>query len=483
MLTLLFIVLMWLPAPSFCSELVLGIDTAYVYDSNFYKSSTEEISAQSLVVGGNIRLEEKEGRFRYLAEYAGSYEFFKEQDEADAPQHRLRLNGSYDINTLTTFSLNNIYRDIRNLRFSQEDISNGDSGVVPNNDRYQRNDLELKLHRDISRSWELEINAAYRFIDFERNVNRSDSDSIEAGGWLFYRFAPQHRFGGGVSVVSQDYDGAEFRLDSEADYLITDVAWIYDMGENLQLTVNGGPVWYRTEQTVTDYVQQTQFVGAGQDDLVFRSNVFSCDFDSATSTGIASRCDFDTPGAEPIPANDLGGVQNFPLQVGPEVGEDDDMTFFGGASLAGSFSDWNTDVELRHSQSVTTGDAIPASLTKFRWELGYAPARANWDAYVAGSWERREALSDSTTLDYIVIPGQEDAAQRSFAFTKVRDPDDRRDAFTAVVGIRSYFTRAFSGSVGVRFRHTESEVSGRETDDDSYYVVVRLSYTFDAIRF
>ena len=193
-------------SPAFCNEITLGIDSAYVHNSNFYRSSSDEEAADSAEVGINITAEREEGRLRYLASYTGSYQAYDKQDGANAPEHRLRLRGRFDIDPLTTFHLNNRFRDVRNLRFSREDILDGDTGLEPNNDRYQRNDLELMLHRDLTRACELELDATQQFIDFEDNIDRSDSESYEIGARLYHRFAPRHRFGGGVSNVWQDFD-------------------------------------------------------------------------------------------------------------------------------------------------------------------------------------------------------------------------------------------------------------------------------------
>lgn len=189
--------LLLVPAAALCEEVTIGLDFVYVHDSNFYGTQSDEEAADSVEVGGNISVQRRQGRLRYLASYSGAYQKFRKQDDADAPEHRLRLRGSYDIDPLTTFQINNRFRDIRSLRFSREDIRDGDSGLLPNNDRYQRNDLDLSLHRDITRSWELEINARHQFIDFENNVNRSDSESVEIGARLFYRFA--HATGSAVA--------------------------------------------------------------------------------------------------------------------------------------------------------------------------------------------------------------------------------------------------------------------------------------------
>lgn len=472
-----------LPSSGFCYDLTIGLDAAYVHDSNFYGTASDEESADSIEPGGNVTLEHEGDRLRYLARYIGSYQAYRKQDEADAPEHRLRLNGSFDIDPLTTVQLKNYFRDVENQRFLQDDILSGDTGLEPNDDRYQRNDLELMLHRDISRSWELEINGTQQFVNFDNNVDRSDSDSIGIGSRVLYRYSARHRFGGGLSWVGQNFDGDDIRLDAEADYLITEMAWVFDIGEQIKLVVNGGPAWITTKEDATDFVQQTQFVGGSQGGELFRANVLSCDFDGVT--GIASRCNADTPGAEPIPADNLGNVQDFPLSVGPQVGEDeDDVTFFGGVSLVARFSDWTVDADLRRQQNAPSGDAIAASLTRLRGELGYAPPLAKWDAYVAGSVERREAFNNSTAIDYTVVSGPEEAAQRSQAFTEDQDSGDHRDTFTAMTGVRRHFSRSLTGELGVSYRHTERQVSGQQNNEkDTYFFVAKISYVFDTIHF
>lgn len=476
--------LLLLPAPGFCDEVTIGLDAAYVYDSNFYGTPSDEESADSIEPGGSIAIDHDGDRLRYQGLYEGSYQAYRkdEHDEADAWEHRLRLGGGYDIDPLTTMRLKNNFRDVRNQKFARDDITNGDTGLEPNDDRYQRNDLELQLHRDLTRSWEVEVTAAQQFIDYDNNIDRSDSDSMGVGGRVLHRYAPQHRFGGGVSWVEQNFDGDDFRLDAEAQYLITELAWIFDINDQVELVVNGGPAWVTTDEDPTDSVQQTQFVGGRQGGELFRANVLSCDFDDVAATGTASRCNANTFGAAPIPADNLGAGQTFPLSVGPQVGEnDEDVTFFGGVSLVGRFSDWIVNTDLRRQQNPPSGDAIAGSLTRLRAEVDYAPPLSLWSAYVAGSVERRETFNSSTTIDYVVVPGAENAAQRSVAFTTSQNADDSRDAFTALAGVRRQFSRNLSGDVGVSFRHTERELSGQPNNDekDTYFFVVKVAYVFD----
>ena len=458
-------------SPAFCDEITLGMDSAYVHESNFYRTANDEVAEESVEVSGIITAEREEGRLRYLASYRGSYQAYREQDDANADEHRLRLRGSYDIDPRTTFHFNNRYRDVRNLRFSREDILDGDTGLTPNNDRYRRNDLEFMLHRDLSRVWELELHATHQFIALD-NPERSDSDSYEIGASVYHRFASRHRFGGGISYVSQDFKGAVSRFDAEAKYLLTNLAWTFDIADQVQLVVYGGPAFIRTDEDDLGEVSQQQFVGATRGDEVFRANVNSCG-------GIARRCNFDIPG---IPGDDLGGYLVFPLEFGPRVGEDDDVVLFGGVALTATFSDWTVDAEILRQPGAALGSAVASSITRFRWDIGYALGQSNWDVYFAGSLERQEVITDSTRIDFTVIPGPENAAQRDVAFTRVGDPDDFVDYYTGLVGVRKQFSPAFSASVSYRYRRTERFDRGTDRFVDTSFLVVKASYVFDSFR-
>jgi opacity protein-like surface antigen len=466
---------------AFATEITLGIDTAYIHESNFYRLPNDEVGADSAEVSGSITANREVGRLRYLASYTGSYQAYRDYDSANAPEHRLRLRGGFDINPRTTLHFNNRYRDVGNLRFSREDILDGDTGLTPNNDRYRRNDLELMLRRDLSRTWELELNATHQFIALD-NPERSDSDSYEFGASVYHRFARRHRFGGGISYVSQNFKGAVSRLDAEAEYLLTNLAWTFDIADQVQLVVYGGPAFIRTDEDDPGQVSQQQFVGIVRGDEVFRANVNSCDFSEELGIGIASRCDFDTPGAEPIVADDLGASVVFPLEVGPSVGEDDDVVVFGGVALRATFSDWTVDAEIQRRPSAASGDSLAGSVTRFRWDVGYALGQSNWDIYFAGSLERREVITDSTRIDFTVIPGPENAAQRDVAFTRVRDPDDRRASFTGLVGLRKQFSRGFSVSASYRYRRTENRASAIDTVTDTSFLVIKATYEFNSFR-
>ena len=334
------------------------------------------------------------------------------------------------------------------------------------------------LHRSLSRVWELELHATHQLIALD-NPERSDSDSYEIGANVYHRFASRHRFGGGISYVSQDFKGAVSRLDAEAEYLLTNLAWTFDIADQVQLVVYGGPAFIRTDEDDPGEISQLQFVGAARGDGFFRANVSSCGFDEELGTGIASRCDFDIPG---IPADDLGEYRVFPLEIGPRVGEDDDVVLFGGVALKATFSDWTIDAEIQRRPGAASGSAVASSVTGFRWDVGYALGQSNWDVYVAGSLERQEVITDSSRIDFTVNPGPENAAQRDVAFTRVRDPDDFIDSYTGLVGLRKQFSRAFSASVSYRYRRTEQRVSGIDRFLDTSFLVINASYAFDTFR-
>ena len=68
-----------------------------------------------------------------------------------------------------------------------------------------------------------------------------------------------------------------------------------------------------------------------------------------------------------------------------------------------------------------------------------SPTASSRDA--AGSWDRRETLTDSTRIDFVLVDDADltidaERDETLLAITEVRSRDQRRDNYTAIVGTR-----------------------------------------------
>lgn len=463
------------------AELQLGITSQYVYNSNFFANAGNTNAVNSLQFGPTVQLSDSAGRFAYDLTYAGAYQGYLDQDGVDAWESRFRGRLSYEIDRRTTVRVTDRFRDISNLRFSRQDIELGDTALDPNQDRYFRNDLELELIRELTSLLELRLRTAHHWIDFKKNIDRNDSQAVEVGGELNYQVAAQHTVGIGAEYTYQDYEGAFSRLGSTGQYVSGSLSWIWDITNTVQFRMNGGPSWIRSEEDDTRTVSQSRFVGGRVNGDLLQAQLGSC-----APGGIASDCDFQTVGFAGIPSSDLGGIQSFVLPPGGRVGSASELTFFGGASVQGRIDEWVLQASYSRRQSTTSGDGLASSLDRVAFDLEFDDPNSRWSPFVAGSWDRRETLTEATFIDFSLVPSATptDPAERFMAFASIEESQSRRDNYTAIAGVRGAIDRNWSGVLEFRYRRTESRDRGISRPGvDTFFVLVTLEYLHDVLRF
>jgi opacity protein-like surface antigen len=477
---MLVLIALLMPGRAISEELQLGVAGDYTFDSNYFFSSEGTESANSFQLGPLIRLTDPDGRFRYDIDFTGSYQAYVEKDELNAWESRLRANATYDFTERTRVRITNRFRDISNLRFSRRDIQVADTALDPNQDRYFRNNLRLELIHELTDLLDFRLRGGYAWIDFEKNRDRNDSEAYEGAAELRYQVSTGHFVGLGGSFTRQDYEQSRSRLGSKADYVSGFATWTWVVSDQVTLRANGGPAWVRSDEDSPSQVEQTQYVGGLQNDRFSRARRVNC----TNGEGRASDCTL-APVANP--ASDLGPILTFPLSLGEQVGTDSSLTFFGGASIDASFEKWNLNAIYERTQSTASGDSLASSLDRLALELEYAPPKYRWSLFVAGSWDRRTTLTDSTFIDFdLQSPPFSDSepAERVQAVTEIRSRNTKRDNFTAIAGYRYRLEENFSASLEGRYRRTEFDGPGPNRPGvDTYFVVLRFEYQLDPIAF
>jgi hypothetical protein len=461
------------------AELLLGATAQYVYNSNFFTAGGNTQEANSFEVGPNVGLADREGRFQYNLTYVGGYQAYVDQSGVNAWESRLLGRASYELNRRTSIIVRERFRDISNMRFTRQDIALADNALDPRQNRYFRNDLEVELVRDLSRKLSLSGRVGHHWIDFERNVDRSDSTAYDVGSELRYQIASQHTVGVGAAYTHQVFERALSRLGSDADYINAYMLWTWQIADRIQFSVNGGPAWVSSDENDTNTVSQSQFVGAKVNGDVFRADIASC---QGAGGSLASNCDFVS--FPPIAASNLGTNQNFSLTTGERAGTESTWTFFGGAVLQASFAEWNVVTSYSRRQNTTSGAGLASSLDIVFVSLEYAAPKNRWSAFVAASWDRRETLTDATLVDYNVIGGVDGAAQRLTAFTTVTNSDIARENYIGIVGLRNELSRNWSGTLEFRYRRTEVDDPRRSVPGtDTYLLLFTIDFAYDPIQF
>ncbi len=460
------------------AELVLGATSEYNYSSNFLSTEDDPDPANSFLFGPTLDFSHEQGRFTYDVDFGGAYQAYVDQSGADAWESRLRAGARYEIDSRTSVRLTDRFRDVSNLRFSRQDIELADTALDPNQNRYLRNVLELELVRDLTRLVQLSVRGAHHWTDFRENIDRNDSQAFEVGSEARYQFADQHGIGVGATYINQDFQEALSRLGSQSNSLTAYLLWNWDIADNIVFTASGGPSLILSEYDDTDRVQQSQFVGGRRSGDLFRANIVSC---GPVGSGVASDCDLENGR---IPANDLGDRENFELGPGQKPGEDSVVTAFGAASLRIDLASWNLQATYTRRQNTTSGGGLVSSLDQVYTEAELAPQNQRWSTFVAGSWDRRETLTEAIVVDFTVVGDGDGAAVRDEAFTTTNDGGDRRDNLTGIVGVRTAFTRNQAATFEFRYRRTEGSDQGvNQSGADTYLAVITFAYTLDPIQF
>jgi len=463
-------------------ELLLGADANYTYNSNFFSAARNTTDANSFQFGPSLQLNDPDGRFRYELGFIGSYLTYTDQSGVDAWESDARGRATWDLTTRTSVQVTERFRDISNLRFSRQDIALADNALDPTQDRYYRNDLRLELIHDLTQQLEFRLRGEHNWTDFEENIRRHDNQSFTAASELRYQLARRHFVGAGAAYMYQDFDEALTQLGSKAESINAFASWTWLITDTITLVANGGPAWIRSDESDSSQVSQTQFVGGESGGDLFRANINSCDFATGTTVRLASNCDFAS--FPPLPAADLGPLTSFPLAPGNRVGTDSVVTFFGGVSITANLVDWNLQASYARRQSTTSGAGLASSLDRIAFEVEYAPSRERWSTFVAGAWDRRETLTDSTAIDYIVVDGGSLDAQRETAFTTIRSNDVRRDNYTLIAGYRHRLNENVAATLDGRYRRTEIRDNGPSRPGiDTFFVVLTLEYDYDPINF
>lgn len=471
------------PPVADAADLRAGVSTDYLYNSNFFGEPGGGEAANLVQVGPTLDVVSTgAGRFGYAVSYAGLVQQFLDQEDVDAVEHRLRARVQHDLSRRTRLQLTERFRDVSNLRFSRVDIELGDTALDPNQNRYLRNDLELELRHELSRRLRLEAAATHQLLEFVDTEDRNDSSSLAGAAGLRYRASRRQQFGIGIEVMRQVFEPTPLRSGSTGNFLNLDLGWTWAATRHLEVHASAGPAWIRSSEAPLGTVTQPRFVGGTVGGTVLRADFASCDVDPLLGRPVASRCDPTSADAPGIVADDLGELREFVPTIGPRAGNDEQINLFAELSVEGRWERWSVDGGYRRRQSTTAGDALVSVLDRFAFEVERHPRRSRWSQFVAGSWDRRATLTEATLVDFTVVPGERNAAERETVFTRLDESNDQLTALTLIAGVRNDFSRRFSATLDARFRHTRRPEAGRTGTADQFFVSLSLAYRFAPVR-
>jgi len=473
-------------------DAAFGLRLETLYNSNFRALPENPDPAVRSLLGPELRLSDRDGKLAYQVSYNGSYSVYFEpwQKDLNAWEQSVRALATYQLSRRTRVTLRDSFHDQVAIRFNaieQDDLTDTlDAGRSP----FHRNSFGMTLEHSFSPRISGSLSIENDWVNFERNLNQSDSLSMGSGGQLSYAIDRADRVGLGAAFAYQVYDGQDFRLAGSRGRIYNAFAsWEHRFDKDFSFSISGGPTLIET-----DSAREVQVFNFGafipEDQPNPNSPVAdfvlfdpSCVVQPGSSFGLESACAQRSP---PLPLSDGPplAVVTLPF-VGSEESEQD-FTFFARFNVVKRWDNFEINARYNRTQSNAAGDSGTSTLDRVVLRAKYDPSRL-WSFYASGSWNRRQRATRPVFAgDFVVVDGEGDAAGFAQRVQVVESLGERKigtDQITAIVGTRRQLTRQLSGTLEFQYRYQFTTRSGRRDQRVDFFLLNALfNYDFDPVR-
>lgn len=465
-------------------ELVFHLANDTEYNSNYRGVEQGEDPSFRNRIGPRVTLQDQYGRFTYSLDYIGQYSWYIEpwDSKLNSWEQTAAVAASYAITRRTQLSITEAFRDLSSVRFGAEDQV--EDTLDAGQRKYQRNAFAYELEHSFSQRLVGLVTGAHDWLDYEQNIDRSDSSSISTGGQLLYALTRADRVGGGVSYAYQTFDDELGVPASIGQIYNAYLSWDHRFQDDFRLRLSGGPTYIENK---TSNEIRTVNVGARIDpttnllsDIQYRLIAGCGTAVQPPGSFLETSCPFSTTN----PANPPTLVEaRLPIANGSDT--QDDITFFARASLTKSWIDWDFTGNYVRRQSNAAGDSGTSTLDRVSLRLTYDP-NTTWDIYGLFGWQRRERATRQAQLaDFIVQADANGFALRQRGITVKGSKRSRTDdQFSFILGTSRRFSRQFFGRFEFRYRHQLQQRSTRLDRKTNFFVLnLRLDYSLAPIRF
>ena len=144
------------------------------------------------------------------------------------------------------------FRDLSAVRYGTiVDDDAPDAGAVDSLDAGQnpliRNSASYELEHSFTRRWVGVLAGSHDLIDYQRNLNQSDSVSLGVQGFLQYALSRRDRVGAGVGYAYQSFDAIARQPGSRGQIWNASVTYDRRFDDDLRLSLSAGPTFIQTE--------------------------------------------------------------------------------------------------------------------------------------------------------------------------------------------------------------------------------------------
>jgi hypothetical protein len=529
------------PGAMRAGDLTFAIDGSTEYDSNAFRSSSDEKDDVLFRIRPSVRLHDDRGQdLRYALQYALPIELAAIHSELNDVDQDLVGDFDYHVNDQLNVFGSNSFRYLRSeLRTNFEGTQPAGDGLMINDERERltMNDAVLGTSYRFTPRLEGTAQLEHNYFNPSRD-DRAENWQLQGIANLEYTLTPKHRLGGGAAVAHQAFDETQDITASTSEIYQAFGTFRWAINEITDVFLRAGPSVIVTEQDdapgsetrgIVPFQQVGNFrasggfvdrngnpIAAGTEFpsgslLVGRfSTCQQLDTNSGQVAVLTSNqsCPLNvildaTPGADDDLIAEIENQANTVTLINPDPDGDNstDVTGFAEAVLTRRWTP-NLQSALRYVREqgngsglggTVVGDAITLSNT---WDI-----TEKWQIALRGEWGQRKSVSESTRTQTVAeqvtsplggIPFGVDLAGVSPTVgtdgVLITQRSDETNVDTMRWGIASrathFFTRNTSGYVQLTYNQqtSASDSLGDPSDFDDFLATVGIRHVFEPIK-
>ena len=470
-------------------DMTLGVSLQNEYNSNYLGLEDDPVDSVRSILGPTVSLTHRDDRMVYDFAYNGSYSFFLEPARKDLDKWEQSVRGliEYQLSPRTKITVLDSFHDQVAIRFTEAEQDDLTDTLDGGRDPFLRNSFALTVEHAFSPRLSGSFFLQNEWVNFERNVNQSDSVSMGAAGQMSYALSRADRLGLGGAYTYQSYKGLDFSVPGSRGRIYNVYGlWEHRFDNDFRIAFSAGPTVIETD--VSREVQVSNFgfrlpAGAENlDELEFVEFDPRCIVAPGSSVGLESACGF----SPPVPVEDGPPIALVRLPFVSTQGTDQEITFFGRISLSKEFDNLALRLRYNRSQSNAAGDGGTSTLDRVLVRADYA-LNTRWSFYGSAVWARRERVSRPIfAADFLVVDGGPEAPGFARRVQVVEGRGSRNtgtDQITAILGTRTRLTRKLVASFDFQFRNQFNSRSNRQNRRVNFFLLnARFNYDFDPVR-
>lgn len=478
--------LLLIPGLALADELELGLGSSVEYDSNVYRSRSNEQQDAIFRILPEASLYRDRGDLQYRLSYAVPFEQGVETaDNISDFDHVANAESSWIYDEATEFFFSDRFRYDRSVtrRYAEEDdtadISNRRARVLTNT-------ATLGMNHAVSPRTTTGVTFSHSLFD-TRERQRQDNQTFALTTDVNYAVTTRNQLGTGFSFTFQDFERSGGLPESQTYYYNLFGSWVFRFDETTSFSIIAGPTLIQIdEQAFPDSrtVDTTPMVGGQAFDFSTCGTVTD-PLDPMGTVPVLAGCKL----LDPQPPSFTPGATlvGFAPGASPRSDEELRITAFGRAVFSKRWTPSLVSVlSYRRQQSAASGlggstvlDAVTAGTD---WQIDRW-----WDASIRFDFAHRESIGKSTQTFLIVEEGPNgEAIARQTApgltFARVKNSIDTDNIGVAGRLARQIGRRA-EASLRISYNKQFSDrgTRGRVSDYDVILAIFGFRYLFEPI--